>query len=201
MTPDTAPRFFGYGSLVNLSTHAYPGAQPARLSGWRRVWRHAVLRPVAFLSVEPDPGSEIAGVAAEVPGADWSTLDARERAYRRHDVTHAVRADGAMVSTAVYEIKPGHLEPPSVAHPILLSYIDVVVQGYLRLFGETGLQEFAATTKGWHAPVLDDRAGPIYPRAQRLSSAETARVDRLLADQGSDVRDAAQYDLSRLGAS
>ncbi|SLN27294.1 gamma-glutamylcyclotransferase family protein [Roseisalinus antarcticus] len=192
------PRFFGYGSLVNLSTHDYPDAQPARLSGWRRVWRHATLRPVAFLSVEPAPESEIDGVLAQVPGADWAALDLRERAYRRQDVTHHFPQDGAITPTAVYEIEASNLEPPDVAHPILLSYVDVVLQGYLQLFGEAGMRDFARTTRGWHAPVLDDRARPVYPRHRQLSGQETRLVDRLLADLGAEISGPDAFDLSGL---
>ncbi|MEM9427313.1 MAG: gamma-glutamylcyclotransferase, partial [Pseudomonadota bacterium] len=59
-------------------------------------------------------------------------------------------------------------------HPILLSYIDVVVQGYFRIGGEVAVEAFFHTTDGWDAPVLDDRAAPRYPRHQSLSSEETA---------------------------
>ena len=185
----TAPRFFGYGSLVNLATHAYPAARPARLKGWRRIWRHTSLRPVAFLSVEPAEGHEIEGVVADVPGADWTALDQREAAYARRDVSHQIAHDGRIGATAVYEVHHGHLDPPDTAHPILLSYMDVVVQGYLRLFGPEGARRFAATTAGWHAPVLNDRADPLYPRHQRLTSEETAIVDRMLASLGAEVQE------------
>ncbi|KAA9010071.1 gamma-glutamylcyclotransferase family protein [Histidinibacterium aquaticum] len=193
-------RFFGYGSLVNLSTHDYPGARPARLSGWRRVWRHAQLRPVAFLSVERAEDSEIEGVVADVPGADWRALDERERAYARRDVTELVRHDGEIGPTVVYEIESDKLEPPDVSHPILLSYIDVVVQGYLRLFGQDGVDRFVASTRGWDAPVLDDREAPIYPRPQLLSPDERRKVDRILDETGARVAGPEAYDLSRLGA-
>ncbi|MEO1425117.1 MAG: gamma-glutamylcyclotransferase family protein, partial [Pseudomonadota bacterium] len=64
------PYFFGYGSLVNRATHAHDDAHPATLRGWRRMWRHTALRPVAFLTVVPAPGSRIDGLIAAVPGAD-----------------------------------------------------------------------------------------------------------------------------------
>ena len=67
---------------------------------------------------------------------------------------------------------------------MLLSYIDVVVQGYLREFGERGVRHFFETTDGWEAPVLDDRAAPIYPRHQRLSPDERALVDDQLREIG-----------------
>ncbi|MFA7433603.1 MAG: gamma-glutamylcyclotransferase family protein [Gemmobacter sp.] len=170
------PAFFGYGSLVNRATHDYPGARPARLAGWRRVWVHTALRPVAFLSAEPAAGVEIDGLAALVPGGDWAALDAREYAYRRHPV---VTGDGRAVQ--VYAVPEDGAARPSARHPVLLSYLDTVAQGFLREFGRDGLARFFATTAGWDVPVLDDRASPRYPRAQGLTGAERALVDARLA--------------------
>ncbi len=174
------PAFFGYGSLVNLATHAYTNPQPAQLHGWRRVWRHTHLRPLAFLSVEPAPDATIAGIVAHVPGSDWASLDAREAAYVRHDVTKAISRTTPPSPTAVYQVDHSHGHADTT-HPILRSYLDVVVQGYLQVFGEEGVTEFFATTAGWDAPVLDDRDAPRYSRHQPLSEAETALVDTHLA--------------------
>ncbi len=179
------PRFFGYGSLVNLATHDYADPRPARLLGWRRIWRHTDLRPAAFLSVERAAGVEIEGITAGVPGADWAALDAREYAYIRRDVSHEVTPSHG--ETAVYEVEASRLVAPDVAHPILLSYLDVVVQGFLRVHGADGAARFFATTSGWQAPILNDRHAPRYPRAQTLSAAETATVDQALAQLGARV--------------
>lgn len=174
--------FFGYGSLVNRATHSYPGAIPARLPGWRRVWVHTAARPVAYLSAEPAPGVVIDGLLAEVPGGDWSALDLREAAYLRHPVD--VDCAGQGRSAQVYAVPPDGAVPPRTRHPVLLSYLDAVVQGFLREWGPEGVQRFFATTAGWDAPFLDDRAAPRYPRAQRLDAAETALVNDGLARVG-----------------
>jgi len=174
------PFFFGYGSLVNRRTHDYAAAHPARVHGWRRAWRHALTRPVAFLTAVPAPGAEIDGLVAEVPGADWAALDAREHAYdrvRAAGVSHPL-ADASEVH--IYWVPEGKHEAASHAHPILLSYLDVVVQGYLREFGEAGVERFFATTDGWEGPVLNDRAEPRYPRHQPLSRTEHGLVDAWL---------------------
>lgn len=178
----THPRFFGYGSLVNLATHTYPDPTPAQLSGWRRVWRHAKARPVAFLSVEPCPNTILHGITAQVPNADWGALDAREHAYLRRDVT-----DQFASQTAVYEANPDHTAPPSTGHPILLSYLDVVIAGYIALMGDAGPAHFFDTTTGW-GPITDDRAQPQYPRAQPLSEKTRACVDDAIATLFLDVR-------------
>jgi hypothetical protein len=183
MTTDfrmTHPRFFGYGSLVNLTTHTYPDPKPAKLRGWRRVWRHTQIQEPAFLSVEPCDHTTLLGVTAAVPNADWAALDERESGYLRRDVTHLI--DDAVQSTAVYEVDAAHyLEP--VTRPILLSYLDVVVQGYLRVFGDEGADHFFDTTHNW-GPILNDREAPRYPRARTLTAEETARVNAGLAAMG-----------------
>ncbi|WP_322894882.1 MULTISPECIES: gamma-glutamylcyclotransferase family protein [unclassified Yoonia] len=178
------PAFFGYGSLVNLATHNNTNALPARLAGWRRVWVTTGLRNAAFLSVEPVPTSVIDGIIAQVPGADWAALDLREAAYDRYPVT--VLQGGTARDVAVYQVSP-HVQAKDRADaPILRSYLDVVVQGFLQVYGEAGVTDFFATTAGWRS-IRDDRADPQYPRHQRLSSSETALVDhyveRMMQDE------------------
>ena len=173
--------FFGYGSLVNLATHGFFDAHPARARGWRRAWRHTDLRPVAFLTAVPDAASTIDGMIAHVPNDDWAALDAREHAYARvracDDVDHGL---DHQPTVALYAIPQDAHGRPDAAHPVLLSYIDVVIQGYLRAFGEAGAQRFFDTTSGWDAPVMDDRAAPVYSRHQRLTTDERGFVDDAL---------------------
>lgn len=164
-------RFFGYGSLVNRATHDNPGVARAALLGWRRVWRRTSLRDVAFLSAVPAASSQIEGLVADVPGGDWAALDLRETGYDKHAVE---TTSGA---AQVYAVPDRNLVAGE--NVILLSYLDVVVQGFLAEFGEPGVARFFETTDGW-GTVLDDRAAPIYPRAQLLSGAETGLVDHWL---------------------
>ena len=166
------PAFFGYGSLVNTKTHDYADPRPATLRGWRRVWQHTRLREVSYLSVTPCLETAIDGLVARVPGADWAALDLRERAYLRTDVTQALATPHP---TAIYHVDPVHHS--DTEGPILLSYLDTVVQGFLHHFGEDGVARFFDTTTGWHMAVHDDRAAPIYPRATILSPRERALVD------------------------
>jgi len=178
----TAPYFFGYGSLVNRATHDYPDPQPARLRGWRRTWRHTDLRPLAFLTATPCPDSEIDGLIAHVPDNDWAALDQREWGYDRHPATQAIHHGLTNpAEIAVYAVPTDRQSAPDIRHPVLLSYIDVVVQGYAQVFGLDGVADFFATTDGWDAPIVNDRAAPQYPRHQRLSAEETALVDHHLA--------------------
>ncbi len=167
---------------MNRNTHEFEGAQTATLKGWRRIWRHTNLRKLAYLTVIPDEQGIIDGLIAPVPGDDWAALDLREAAYDRLPAAHLISHDlDHQPEIAVYAIPDGRHVAPSAEHPVLLSYIDVVTQGYLREFGEEGAARFFITTGGWDMPVLDDRAAPVYPRHQSLSHAETAFVDDQLS--------------------
>ncbi len=179
------PYFFGYGSLVNTATHDYTDPRPARLSGWRRTWAHTDLRAVAFLTAKPAEGSEIDGLIAAVPNADWQALDEREYAYERIPAAHCVQHDlPEQPEISLYAVPAAQQSQASIQHPILLSYLDVVLQGYLKVFGTEGLQAFVDTTDGWEAPLLDDRAAPAYPRHQPISSSERKLFDDLIDSTG-----------------
>ena len=183
------PFFFGYGSLVNRRTHTYAEAYGARVVGWRRVWRQTHMRDTAFLSVEPAPGVEIEGLIALVPGGDWTALDRREHGYDRLALGAGLAHSATRpVSAHIYAIPAHRTAEPGARQPILLSYLDVVVQGYLTEFGEAGVERFLATTHGWDVGVLDDRARPRYPRAQDPGGRDRGLVDAALAALGVDVR-------------
>jgi hypothetical protein len=176
MGTDRHPAFFGYGSLVNRATHDYAPGEAVTLKGWRRVWRHTRLRDWPYLSAEP-ADAEIDGLIAAVPNDDWALLDQREAAYRRHAVLHdhVTTAPGWANRIEIYAVDEAHGVAPN-HHPILLSYLDTVVQGFLREFGEAGVARFFTTTAGW-TTILDDRAAPHYPRHQPVSGTERRLVD------------------------
>jgi cation transport regulator ChaC len=98
---------FGYGSLVGS------GGRPARLRGFRRCWDVAMdnrrripgykvfVDPesneappvfVTFLNIRRDGGASVNGVLFPATDAELEALDARERNYRRVDVTRFVEA-------------------------------------------------------------------------------------------------------------
>lgn len=183
------PYFFGYGSLVNTKSHSYPDPRPATLNGWRRAWVATPRFGVVLLTGVPAPGHSIQGLIAAVPGADWDALDAREGGYARLPARHAVDHNHPHdPDIAVYAVAPeNHL--PRNRQMILLSYLDVVVQGFHEVFGETGVQGFFDTTDGWDTPIVNDRASPLYPRHQTLTKGQTALVDDHLARLSAQVQE------------
>ena len=181
------PFFFGYGSLVNRRTHAFPEAFPARIRGWRRAWRHSRSHGRTFLTAVPDAGAEIDGLVACVPGGDWQALDRREAGYNRHPVPgpELVHSAARDLAAQIYAIPAENYAP--TRHPIRLSYLDVVIQGYLHEFGEAGALRFIDTTDGWDTPILNDRAAPSYARHQKLTPSERGFVDEQLRKLGARV--------------
>ncbi|MEM6888486.1 MAG: gamma-glutamylcyclotransferase family protein [Pseudomonadota bacterium] len=192
------PYFFGYGSLVNTRSHDYPDPRPARLNGWRRAWVATPRFGVVLLTAVQTPGARIDGLIAQVPGADWNALDTREAGYARHAAHHVIEHDLAHdPDIAVYAVaRENHLPPGN--HVILLSYLDVVVQGFSDIFGDEGVARFFKTTDGWHTPVVDDRADPVYPRAQKLTLAQATLVDRHLAELGATIKPPDDVSVPRL---
>jgi hypothetical protein len=197
MHPENLPRpfraqpaavaYFGYGSLVNRATHhtAILHAVPARLKGWRRVWRPRPDMPgfpAALLSIRPDPTCVCDGLVVFDRAENLAAIDAREARYRRIALA-AGTLDCAMVlpdiDVHVYVAEddiPPHPEPPK----ILRSYLDAVLQGFLVEHGEEGARRFVAQTEGFDTPIHDDRAAPLYPRAVSLTPREAELFDALL---------------------
>lgn len=184
--------YFGYGSLVNCDTRARDSvAVPGRLSGWVREWRIAGTlgsSGVCALTVTPRKGASIAGVMAREPVAGLAKLDEREQRYeRRNLVAGAFRADdgGVLESPGfIYIARAEHYRWGDADHPILQSYVDCVMAGFLRHWGEAGVRDFVETTHGWHVPIVNDRERPIYPRAVTVSQGAREMFDDLLRDAG-----------------
>ncbi len=164
--------FFGYGSLVNAATHDYANTRPATLKGWRRQWVQSAERNIAFLSVKPDPLSQIAGLIADIGDIGWDILDTREAAYDRK-----ILDTSGFEGITLYQAKASAMAPLGSGQPILLSYLDCVVQGFNTVYGPDGVRDFFRSTTGWDTPILNDRSAPIYPRAQTLSATETKLTD------------------------
>ena len=169
---------FGYGSLANQGTHDWPDAGTATLSGWRRAWSHRATgeRFVTALTIEPAPGSVIEGRLLALPDTDWPKLDARESGYE----CVAAPVHPMLPDTVTY-VSGNHV-PADEVHPIWLSYVDTVLEGFFALGGIVSVEAFITTTDGWDAPIVDDRIDKRYPRATTLSRDTEREIDGLLAD-------------------
>ncbi|SON56375.1 hypothetical protein HDIA_2834 [Hartmannibacter diazotrophicus] len=183
--------YVGYGSLVNRETLRtdFVDLVPCRLSGWRRAWRHRILRSSGqtqtVLTAMADAAASIDGVVVLDRLDNLPLVDARERGYDRHPVDRSMlEIDGILppeIDLYVYVSRSPHLGGPEESHPVPLSYVDVVMAGYVRLFGRAGAQRFVASTDGWDVPRLDDRAAPTYPRAIACDPDLETLVDDLMA--------------------
>jgi hypothetical protein len=198
--------YFGYGSLVNRATlqAGIVGAHRARLKGWRRSWRPRPdmgptpgvslpegLMP-ALLSVEPAADQAIDGLLVLDLADNLVHVDAREFRYHRRTIAladleltgpAAAELSDAAIALHVYEARS---DPPPVRAPshILRSYLDAVMQGFLKEFGPDGLHRFVTETGGFHTPIHEDRHAPLYPRAVSLSRAEIELFDAALSSGG-----------------
>jgi len=184
---------FTYGSLLPAGSPVLPpGARPCDLRGWRRSWgvamdnrvdlpgyKHFVTpggeRPelmVAFLSIDPQPGATVNGVALPLAEDELPGLDERERNYARVDVTEAIDPglDGrvwayAGLDAARERLARGLREGRAA---IASSYHERVLAGF-DLLGQR--DRFARLTAPPPAPVADLEvvldAARAEPRATR----------------------------------
>lgn len=206
--------YFGYGSLVNRATLAtgVVAAFPARLTGWRRTWRPrpdmgptpGVALPdgltPSLLTAHRAEDASIDGLLVIDLAVNLPVIDAREFRYHRRDITLAEltfdagrteRETGVRLDPGtrlhVYEARTEHPETAGPS-PILRSYLDAVMQGFLNEFGEGGVHRFVAETGAFHMPIHEDRDRPLYPRAVSLSAGEIALFDAALAQCGAKDR-------------
>lgn len=194
--PDQLVAYFGYGSLVNRDTlrTSYVDAQPVRLRGWRRCWRPRMdgdrigwHLPTSLLSARQVPGSVIDGLLVFDRLSNLPSVDEREFTYDRiavpHEQLEVINGQKPECTVYVYEAQSNEASHDP-EHPILQSYLDAVLQGFLREFGRQGVQDFLASTDGFDRTVHSDRHDPVYPRAVTLAEDERQFFDTLLAERG-----------------
>ncbi|MGQ7844547.1 gamma-glutamylcyclotransferase family protein [Granulosicoccus sp. 3-233] len=202
--------YFGYGSLVNRETRpADEIAHSARLNGWQRVWDHRVTDPArekrcTSLSIEPtsgvvvQPGQEVVpagidGVVVRLPLAHLPQLDAREAGYDRlslplsdfelSDELRQQMFEEGVESIMVYRSQTENRLLADQGNPVLQSYVDCVMAGYLQRFGEQGVQDMVNSTRGWECPLFDDRRDPFYPRWVDVDDSSRQYFDSLIMAQ------------------
>jgi hypothetical protein len=105
---------------------------------------------------------------------------------------------------SIWVYVPKRPVPADASHPILQSYVDIIVRGCLETGGEAMARSFIATTSGWFHPAgthhwVDDRATPIYKRADvEYSLSNAAKIDALLFDELEQVTGVCQSDVRQL---
>lgn len=210
--PDQWVAYFGYGSLVNDDTRNQDSFGIAgRLPGFRRNWtiwtangarKMFGFDGIAALSASKDPLSAIDGLLIFDRKDHLPRVDKRESRYDRINLdpgtfeTDEKLPEG--VDTYIYLGWPADTMQRDPAMPILQSYCDAVMQGFLHKFGEDGLMRFVRETSGWDIPVIMDREQPFYPRHITLSDKERAQVDAALEAASATCVPLSQE--SRLGA-
>ena len=189
--------YFGYGSLVNRETRPKDEqAYNVTLNGWQRVWNHRVTNAntntntktdtrhaCTSLSIEPAQGV-IQGVLVQIPEHELDALDQRESGYERMclDASEFVLPKALHVQQVyVYRSLQHNRFLADAEHPVTQSYVDCVMAGYLKRFGDEGLQQLLQSTRGWNRPMLDDRHAPTYPRHVKLPAEQHRYFDSLLA--------------------
>jgi hypothetical protein len=194
--------YFGYGSLVNRHTLRtnIVHAMPAKLHGWRRLWRASPREAglhAALLSVRRDENSSVDGLLVFDYLENLPAVDLREENYDRRSVLpeqiEIVMPFPDGIPIFVYEAHqyaPVHPQPPM----ILQSYLDAVMQGFLVEHGEEGLRRFVLKTEYFNTPIYRDRPSPAYPRAVKLSDKEIDMFDRLLEEIGANFADPQDID-------
>ncbi|MEA2391275.1 MAG: hypothetical protein QOK31_1384 [Solirubrobacteraceae bacterium] len=174
------PWIFGYGSLVAPAAARPEGdvraPRPCRLRGHRRSWgvamdnsadlpgyKHYVdpatgERPavhVAFLDIEGgDAEDEVNGAALWVDDAELTALDARERNYRRVEVTHALADRGLEPPVFTYAgLESSRARARATPPPVVSrEYLDAVRAGFAA-WGPDELDKFDRTTPSPPGPV------------------------------------------------
>jgi len=177
---------FAYGSLVHPATRPKDlGAMPASLIGWSREWMHHISTPygkVCALTVSPEHDTSILGVVLSGNNDNNFEIDEREIGYERIQVIvqPTGQSEASPLPASLYIGKSDERGPATREYPIWRSYLDCVLDGYLMLGGETAVEAFVKSTRGWPAPILDDRSSPKYPRAVSLSADKKSLIDGLL---------------------
>lgn len=160
---------FGYGSLILKESRNIAGKTkesfPARIRGYQRVWGDRD-EEGTYLTIKENSNSTCNGMIVEVPEEELHKFDEREEGQTRKQIKidDIERLEDQNLPGGKYWIYvPNEIQTPSEKHPILQSYMDVVLTGCLEISLDFA-KEFIHTTEGWKF-IFNDRKNPLYPRA------------------------------------
>lgn len=187
--------YFGFGSLVNRKTLSpdIVDAIPVALKGWRRHWQArsdepmqtTAVKSIALLSIHRDEKCEIDGLLIIDRLKNLPALDKREIQYQKQNLFHD-DLSGSTADLTKYTHLPVHTYVSTAGHgqnqniTLLRSYLDVVMQGFMREYGEAGVRHFVETTSGFNLQIHEDRKRPVYPRHQGVSATNAKLFDKIL---------------------
>jgi len=190
------PQFIvGYGSLMQTaskrSTEPNAGENlPVLVTGFQRAWNTHGVYPTCYLGVQPSPAATmVAALYRSFPEDGKLSADAREIDYCRA----AVAADSVKMLDAssvpadsqiwIYVNKPDTLKAPDQGHPIVQSYVDIVIIGCMELQQRVAdpeldfVEQCVKTTAGWSKHWVNDR---LYPRRPYTHQPQAFQIDRHL---------------------
>ena len=187
-------------STAGAPTPAIP-VRVLGLFGYIRSWNHQSPpgSPAGFTALglrkqkPEESGVTINGVLYEAKGADMTKFDQREAGYVRVEVPISqveavgwqrlpqtghlwIYVTGNSDAEAVQGVADENLREPDAAHPLLQSYIDVVVEGGLE-YGSDFARELLDTTVGWSRFWLNDRE---LARRPWVHDPKAAAVDKVM---------------------
>lgn len=201
---------FGYGSLVesNSRTRTSPNsklAYPVEVTGLQRGWWARVPVPglsTTFLGCALSDSDSTNGVIFTVSQSDLIKLDEREKGYQRILLNNTMINDYCNILNKEDKVwvyinsdfeQKGFLEKntPNRNFPIVQSYIDICINGYLELLAkypflekEKFVQKFINETRFWNEYWVNDR---IYPRRPFIHCPNAYKIDSLLIDNLKDT--------------
>lgn len=176
---------FCYGSLVNKESRHKTGGTilvgAARVAGLQRAWNIRITDKTGLGAVFAE-NSACNGVIVSVTAEELAKFDERElpELYKRvslspEQISFLGSEKPASGTFWVYIAKKSELADKE--NPILQSYLDVVLTGFLD-FGQAFAEEFIRSTAGWKN-IENDRARPRY--SKHLDRTERQEeIDQLL---------------------
>ena len=179
----------GAGQLASANTPSieqFAWQQAIRKAGYNG---SVTPQDLALLSVHRDEQSSISGLLIIDRLENLPALDERERLYDRVRVpVNDLQLAGP--ETVVSAIAPQNIfiyvgqAAPAGLPPLLQSYLDTVMLGFLETHGDAGLEDFLTSTIGFAREIIRDRDAPIYPRAVKPGNRLAERFDALLLSAG-----------------
>jgi hypothetical protein len=169
---------FGYGSLICPDSRAITAPTvaerhviPVNAQNFERTWAKKSKRGMTSMGVRFREGVECVGVLVPVNEEELSQFDEREIGYDRVELKADDIFQIPFLADHFYEntfLAEDKLEVPRIwvyvqqlpipateSHPIVQSYLDIILRGCLSI-SEEFADEFMKTTKGWDPAELSE---------------------------------------------